>query len=67
MAVLQTGQALSRLVAAASFGAAWTLWGVGPALSCAGLTLAAALGGAALLLPRTDHSSPTERRTERQA
>ncbi|MGW7090257.1 MFS transporter [Streptomyces sp. NPDC054871] len=53
MAVLQTGQALARLVAAAGFGAAWTLWGVGPALSCAALALAVALAGAALLLPRT--------------
>lgn len=53
MAVLQTGQALARLVAAAGFGAAWTLWGIGTALTCASLALAAALAGAALLLPRT--------------
>ncbi|MET7363050.1 MFS transporter [Streptomyces sp. NPDC005562] len=50
MAVLQTGQALARLVAAAGFGAAWTLWGVRPALTCAALALTAALAGAALLL-----------------
>ncbi|MEV0319517.1 MFS transporter [Streptomyces sp. NPDC050658] len=56
MAVLQTGQALARLVAAAGFGAAWTLWGVGPALTCAVLALAAALAGAALLLPRAEGS-----------
>ncbi|TGB10180.1 MFS transporter [Streptomyces sp. MZ04] len=52
MAVLQTGQALARLVAAAGFGAAWTLWGIGSALTCAVLALTAALAGAALLLPR---------------
>ncbi|MEU7580578.1 MFS transporter [Streptomyces sp. NPDC041068] len=54
MAVLQTGQALARLVAAAGFGAAWTLWGVGPALTCASFALAAALAGATALLPRTE-------------
>ncbi|MFD4482089.1 MFS transporter [Streptomyces sp. NPDC058471] len=54
MAVLQTGQALARLVAAAGFGAAWTLWGIGPALTCASLALAVALGGATLLLPRPE-------------
>ncbi|MEV8021565.1 MFS transporter [Streptomyces sp. NPDC086554] len=54
MAVLQTGQALARLVAAAGFGAAWTLWGIGPALTCAVLALTVALAGAALLLPRAE-------------
>ncbi|MGW5731909.1 MULTISPECIES: MFS transporter [Streptomyces] len=62
MAVLQTGQALARLVAAAGFGAAWTLWGIGPALTCAALALTAALAGAALLLPRPQPQTP-----ERQA
>ncbi|MFG2499571.1 MFS transporter [Streptomyces sp. NPDC048441] len=51
MAVLQTGQALARLVAAAGFGAAWTLWGIGPALTCAALALTVALAGATALLP----------------
>ncbi|MFD9907308.1 MFS transporter [Streptomyces sp. NPDC059063] len=67
MAVVQTGQALSRLVAAAGFGAAWTLWGVGAALTCAVLALTVAIGGAAALLPRRPHpsaphaaSAPTE-------
>lgn len=50
MAVLQTGQALARLLAAAGFGAAWTLWGVGTALTCAALALTGALAGAAALL-----------------
>ncbi|WAL94882.1 MFS transporter [Streptomyces sp. Je 1-369] len=57
MAVLQTGQALARLVAAAGFGAAWTLWGVETALTCAVLALTAAVAGAAALLPRSDTSS----------
>ncbi|MEU4799036.1 MFS transporter [Streptomyces sp. NPDC023327] len=57
MAVLQTGQALARLAAAAGFGAAWTLWGVGPALTCAVVALGAALAGAAVLLPRTERPS----------
>ncbi|MGA4842630.1 MFS transporter [Streptomyces sp. G45] len=58
MAVLQTGQALSRLVAAAGFGAAWTLWGIGAALTCAALALAVAIAGAAALLPRRDAGAP---------
>ncbi|MFD6434891.1 MFS transporter [Streptomyces venezuelae] len=57
MAVLQTGQALARLVAAAGFGAAWTLWGVQTALTCAVLALTAAVAGAAVLLPQSDTSS----------
>ncbi|AZM52652.1 MFS transporter [Streptomyces sp. WAC 01529] len=56
MAVLQTGQALARLVAAAGFGAAWTLWGVGTALTCAVIALTLALAGAAALLSRIERS-----------
>ncbi|MFH8987466.1 MFS transporter [Streptomyces sp. NPDC017940] len=58
MAVLQTGQALSRLLAAAGFGAAWTLWGIGAALTCAVLALVAALAGAALLLRPAAEPTP---------
>ncbi len=65
MAVLQTGQALARLVAAAGFGAAWTLWGVGTALTCAVAALAAALAGAAVLLPRTERAGTERPRPER--
>ncbi len=65
MAVLQTGQALARLVAAAGFGAAWTLWGVGPALTCAVAALAVAIASAAVLLPRTEKPGTEAPRTEK--
>ncbi|MET9599400.1 MFS transporter [Streptomyces sp. NPDC006459] len=51
LAVLQTGQALARLLGAAGFGAAWTLWGTRPALWAAALTLAGALAAASRLMP----------------
>ncbi|MGP3689081.1 MFS transporter [Streptomyces sp. IBSNAI002] len=46
LALLQTGQALARLVGAAGFGAAWTLWGQRPALWAAAVALAGALAAA---------------------
>ncbi|MFF4341442.1 MFS transporter [Kitasatospora sp. NPDC001540] len=51
LAVVQTGQALARLVGAAAFGAAWTWWGSGPALAAAALALTAALVAARRILP----------------
>ncbi|MFE3765551.1 MFS transporter [Streptomyces sp. NPDC059104] len=51
LAVLQTGQALARLLGAAGFGAAWTFWGQGPALWTAALALAGALAAAWHILP----------------
>ncbi|WP_407548794.1 MFS transporter [Streptomyces sp. Pv4-95] len=57
MALLQTGQALCRLLAAAGFGAAWTLWGTRPALIAAVVALSAALTAAVVLLPRTERPS----------
>ncbi|GGY97540.1 MFS transporter [Streptomyces avidinii] len=51
LAVLQTGQALARLLGAAGFGAAWTLWGSGPALWTAALALAGALAAASRIMP----------------
>ncbi|MFI1523948.1 MFS transporter [Kitasatospora cineracea] len=51
LAVVQTGQALARLVGAAGFGAAWTWWGTRPALAAAALALAAALLAARRVLP----------------
>ncbi|WP_418956413.1 MFS transporter [Streptomyces tritici] len=58
LAVVQTVQALARLVAATGFGAAWTLWGPGPALALALAALAAAALCASRLLPRTDTAPP---------
>lgn len=51
LAVLQTGQALARLLGAAGFGAAWTFWGPRPALWAAALALAGALAAAARIMP----------------
>ncbi|MEU9250266.1 MFS transporter [Streptomyces sp. NPDC048270] len=51
LALLQTGQALARLLGAAGFGAAWTFWGQRPALWAAALALAAALAAARRVLP----------------
>ncbi|MFE5166004.1 MFS transporter, partial [Streptomyces sp. NPDC056697] len=61
MALLQTGQALCRLLAAAGFGAAWTLWGIRPALIAAVLALATALAAAAVLLPRPEPPARPDR------
>ncbi|MFF8913215.1 MFS transporter [Streptomyces sp. NPDC015032] len=52
LALLQTGQALARMLAAAGFGAAWTAWGPSPALWAALSALLAALVGGWALLPR---------------
>ncbi|MEV0369067.1 MFS transporter [Streptomyces sp. NPDC050636] len=68
MALLQTGQALCRLLAAAGFGAAWTLWGTRPALIAAVVALAVALAAAAVLLPRPagpDHPAHPKREPSR--
>ncbi|MFE7464654.1 MFS transporter [Streptomyces sp. NPDC057499] len=58
LAVLQTGQALARMLAAAGFGAAWTLWGPDTALWAALSALLLALAGGWALLPRTPSSAP---------
>ncbi|MFD4740462.1 MFS transporter [Streptomyces virginiae] len=57
LAVLQTGQALARLLGAAGFGAAWTLWGQRPALWAAALALAGALAAASRILPAAPAAS----------
>ncbi|HEY9372269.1 MFS transporter [Streptomyces sp.] len=57
LAVVQTVQALARLVAATGFGAAWTVWGPGTALALALTALAAAVGCAGFLLPSSSSSS----------
>jgi MFS family permease len=54
MALLQTGQAVARLIAAAGFGAAWTLWGPRPALAAAATAMLTALVLARAVLPRTE-------------
>lgn len=58
LAVLQTGQALARLLGAAGFGAAWTLWGQRPALWAAALALAGALAAAWRILPAPTSTAP---------
>ncbi|MFF1501354.1 MFS transporter [Streptomyces sp. NPDC058316] len=58
LALLQTGQALARMLAAAGFGAAWTVWGPRPALWAAISALLAALAGGWALLPRTPSGTP---------
>lgn len=59
LAVLQTGQALARLLGAAGFGAAWTYWGQGPALWAAALVLALALAAAWRVLPASVPAGPS--------
>ncbi|MGN9792882.1 MFS transporter [Streptomyces sp. OZ13] len=54
LALLQTGQAVARLIAAAGFGAAWTLWGPRPALAVAAAAMLTALVLARAALPRTE-------------
>ncbi|RKT57214.1 MFS transporter [Saccharothrix australiensis] len=51
MAVLQTGQALAKLVSSVLFGAMWTFWGVPTALLVSLAALVVVLGGAAVLRP----------------
>lgn len=58
LALLQTGQALARMVAAAGFGAAWTVWGPQQALWGATAVLLAALAGGWALLPRVPSAGP---------
>ncbi|MGQ7311829.1 MFS transporter [Microbacterium arabinogalactanolyticum] len=50
LALLQTGQAVGRLLAAVLFGAAWTLWGLGAAFSAASVALLAVVIVAAVLI-----------------
>lgn len=64
LALLQTGQAVARLVAAAGFGAAWTFWGPRPALVAAAFALAVALAGAWAHLPHTEVPRTKLPRTE---
>lgn len=45
LALVQTGQALARFAASLGFGAAWAVWGAGPAITGAAVLLAAAVLG----------------------
>ncbi|MEV8508221.1 MFS transporter [Actinoplanes sp. NPDC051475] len=49
-AMVQTAQAVARLVGGIGFGAAWTVWGPGTAVLVAAVGLVAALGGSMALL-----------------
>ncbi|MFI6938580.1 MFS transporter [Streptomyces sp. NPDC050418] len=51
LALLQSGQAIGRLLASVLFGAAWTLWGMDTALALAAAALITALFAARFLLP----------------
>ncbi|MFF3291404.1 MFS transporter [Streptomyces sp. NPDC003023] len=51
LALLQSGQAVGRLLASVAFGAVWTLWSMHAALVTASAALAAALFAARLLVP----------------
>ncbi|WP_051696385.1 MFS transporter [Streptomyces sp. NRRL S-244] len=59
LAVVGTGQALARFVCSLAFGAAWTVWGAGPALAAAaaGLCCCAAVAGF-VLRPSAPESGP---------
>ncbi|HET6861151.1 MAG TPA: MFS transporter [Streptomyces sp.] len=58
LAILQTGQALGRLLASVLFGAAWAAWGTQPALALAAAALAVTLPISLFLLP-TPPQEPT--------
>ncbi|MFF3087301.1 MFS transporter [Streptomyces nojiriensis] len=61
MALVGTGQALARFGCSLAFGAAWTLWGTGPALAAAaaGLLCCAAVAGF-VLRPSTSQDTRPE-------
>ncbi|GGU27099.1 MFS transporter [Streptomyces violascens] len=58
LALLQTAQALTRLLGTAGFGAAWTVWGPGQALWAATAALLVSLAGGWALLPGTPTADP---------
>ncbi|MFG2003257.1 MFS transporter [Spirillospora sp. NPDC048911] len=51
LALVQTGQAVTRFVASLAFGAAWTMWGVPPAIMVASVALALSATVALVLRP----------------
>ncbi|WKD31803.1 MFS transporter [Streptomyces xanthophaeus] len=68
MALVGTGQALARFGCSLAFGAAWTLWGTGPALAAAaaGLLCCATVAGFVLRpsAPQDTDTRPDPNRTE---
>ncbi|MGW2813237.1 MFS transporter [Streptomyces sp. NPDC001415] len=58
LALLQTAQALARLLGTAGFGAAWTVWGPRPALWAAAAALLVSLAAGWALLPGTPTLAP---------
>ncbi|MFG2712893.1 MFS transporter [Streptomyces goshikiensis] len=60
LALLQSGQAVARMLAGVGFGAAWTVWGPDPALCAAMAALLAALAGGWTLLPPVPKPSVPE-------
>jgi MFS family permease len=54
LGLVQTGQAVSKLLSSVLFGAAWGFWGMRPALGVAAAALGLAVAGVLLLMP---HSS----------
>ncbi|MEN8652488.1 MFS transporter [Streptomyces sp. 21So2-11] len=58
LAILQTGQAVGRLLASVLFGAAWTTWGTQPALALAAAGLALTLPICLFLLPTQQEPTP---------
>ncbi|MFE2144547.1 MFS transporter [Streptomyces sp. NPDC059456] len=66
IALVGTGQALARFGCSLAFGAAWTLWGAGPALAAAaaGLCCCAAVAGF-VLRPAAPDSAPDPARLPR--
>ncbi len=60
LALLQTGQALARLLSSVLFGAAWTVWGLNTAIVVAAIALAASLTVAASILPTAADLSDKE-------
>ncbi|MFF4754871.1 MFS transporter [Streptomyces sp. NPDC002514] len=61
LAVVQTGQALTRFACSLLFGAAWTLWGDRTALTAATVALAACAACSYALRPTPEHTSDTDR------
>lgn len=69
LAIVGTGQALARFGCSLAFGAAWTFWGTGPALSAAaaGLLCSAAVAAFVLRPPADPDRRPRRTRRTRRS